>query len=261
VDRRIPQVAVLTFLLTTRAAPGLAQTSSELKNFLSQKIGLSQDQIVTIQHGKPFAKNVQPRSPAEIFVLGVIYVNAAPESYVKFAADFDRLRKYPEYLAINKFSDPPQLSDLQGFGLGRDDIKALKDCKPEHCAVQMPASTAMDELRKSVNWAAPNVDEEVNHLVQQLALARVLEYQKEGNRTLGAVHNDKGRQVNVADQFKYMLSYYQVLAPGPSGLRQVPPRLPERKTSERGKLLPLGEAEIRDEADAAYRPCRDHARR
>jgi len=154
---------------------------------------------------------VQPRSPAEIFVLGVIYVNAAPESYVKFAADFDRLRKYPEYLAINKFSDPPQLSDLQGFGLGRDDIKALKDCKPEHCAVQMPASTAMDELRKSVNWAAPNVDEEVNHLVQKLALSRLLEYQKEGNRILGAVYNDKGKQVNVADQFKYMLSYYQVL--------------------------------------------------
>ena len=198
-DRRIPQVAVLTFLLTTRAAPGLAQTSSELKNFLSQKIGLSQDQIVAIQHGKPFAKNVRPRSPAEIFVLGVIYVNAAPESYLKFASDFDRLRRCPEYVAINKFSDPPQLSDLQGFGLGSDDIKALKDCKPEHCAVQMPATTAMDELRKSVNWAAPNIDEEVNHLVQKLALSRLLEYQKEGNRTLGAVYNDKGHQVNVAN--------------------------------------------------------------
>jgi len=210
-DRRILQVAVLTLLLTTRAVPGLAQTSSELRNFLSQKIGLSQDQIVAIQHGQPFAKNVQPRSPAEIFVLGVIYVNAAPESYLKFATDFDRLRKYPEYLAINKFSDPPQLSDLQGFAFGSDDIKALKDCKPEHCAVQMPASTAMDELRKSVNWAGPNVDEEVNHLVQKLALSRVLEYQKEGNRTLGMVYNDKGKQVNVADQFKYMLSYYQVL--------------------------------------------------
>ena len=53
----------------------------------------------------------------------MIYVNAAPESYVKFATDFDRLSKFPEYLAINKFSDPPQLSDLHGFGFGRDDIR------------------------------------------------------------------------------------------------------------------------------------------
>ena len=210
-DRRILQVAVLTLLLTTRVSAGLSQTSSELKDFLSQEIGLNQDQIAAIQHGQPFAKNVQPRSPAEIFVLGVIYVNAAPESYLKFANDFDRLRRYPEYLAINKFSDPPELSDLQGFELGRDDIKALKDCSLGNCKVQMPASTAMDELRKSVNWGAPTVDEQVNHLVQKLALSRLLEYQKVGNRTLGLVYNDKGEQVNVADQFKYMLSYYEVL--------------------------------------------------
>ena len=33
-----------------------------------------------IQHGQPFAKNMEPRSPAEIFVFRVVYVNAAPES-------------------------------------------------------------------------------------------------------------------------------------------------------------------------------------
>jgi len=49
-DKGILQIAVLTLLLTTQAPPGLAQTSSELKNFLSQKIGLSQDQIVAIQN-------------------------------------------------------------------------------------------------------------------------------------------------------------------------------------------------------------------
>src|SRR6516225_11944117 len=100
-DRRILQVAVLTVLLTTRASPGLSQTSSELKDFLSQEIGLNQDQIAAIQHGQPFAKNVQPRSPAEIFVLGVIYVNAAPESYVKFVSDPSNLRHlpFPEFLA------------------------------------------------------------------------------------------------------------------------------------------------------------------
>jgi hypothetical protein len=69
----------------------------------------------------------------------------------------------------------------------------------------------MDELRKSVNWSAPNVDEQVNQLLQKLALSRLLEYQKEGNRTLGEVYNDKGQKVNVADQFKYMISYYQTL--------------------------------------------------
>jgi hypothetical protein len=69
---------------------------------------------------------------------------------------------FPQFPAIKNFSDPPQLSDLQGFGLDSDDIKALRDCKPGKCEIQLPASTAMDELRKSVNWSAPTVDEQVN---------------------------------------------------------------------------------------------------
>ncbi len=133
-----------------------------------------------------------------------------PESYVKFASDFNRLSQLPGYLAVKPFSDPPQLSDLQGFGFGSDDVKGLKSCKPGNCVVQLPGST-MEELRKSVNWTSPNVDDEVNQFVQKLALSRLLLYQKEGGRILGAVYNDKSQQVNVTDQFRYMLSYIKAL--------------------------------------------------
>ena len=210
---RTHQLAILTLLLTTSVSLGFYQTSSELKSFLNQRLGLSQDQIAAIQHGQPFAKNAKPRSPAEIFVIGVIYINAAPESYVKFVSDPSNLRHlpFPEFLAVKNFSSPPQLSDLQGFGLDSDDIRALRDCKPGKCEIQLPASNAMDELRKSVNWSAPNVNEQVNQLLQKLALSRLQEYQKEGDHIFGPVYNDKGQQVNVADHFEYMLSYYQVL--------------------------------------------------
>ena len=206
----IVQIAMLTALLALGVSPGFSQANLELKNFLSQKIGLSQDQIAAIQNGQPFAKNLESRSPAEIFVFGVIYINAAPEAYVKFATDFDRLRQVPGYLAIQRFSEPPQLSDLQGFGFDSDDVKGLKNCKPGNCVVQLPGST-MEDLRKSIDWSAPNVEEEVNQFVQKLALSRLLMYQKNGNRILGAVYNDKKQEVNVADQFKYMLSYAQAL--------------------------------------------------
>jgi hypothetical protein len=55
------------------------------------------------------------------------------------------------------------------------------------------------------------VDEQVNEFLQKLALSRLLQFQKEGSRILGWVYNDKSEQVNVADQFKYMISYSQVL--------------------------------------------------
>jgi len=109
--RRNFQAAVLASLTW------FPQTSSELNSFLSQRIGLSQDQIAAIQNGQPFAKNMDSRSPAEIFVFGVISINAAPESYVKFASDFNRLSRVPGFLAMKRFSTPPQLSDLRALDL------------------------------------------------------------------------------------------------------------------------------------------------
>ena len=205
------QAAVLTLLLTAGGTPAFSQTVSELKDFLSQRAGASQDQIAAIQHGKAFATHVKPRSEAEVFLFGVVYVNARPDSFLKYASDLSRGGHLPGHEAVTKFSDPPQLADLKGFGFDSDDVKLLKDCKPGECQIQIPVSNAMDELRKSVQWEATNVDEQVNQQVQKLALSRLLEYQKQGNRTFGLVYNRKGQQVSVNDLFKEMLSYYQVL--------------------------------------------------
>src|SRR4029077_18514719 len=106
--------------------PAVAQTDTELQTFFKQNVGLSQDQIADIRGGKAIAKILQPRTPEEIFVFGAVFINASPESYVRFAADFDRLQKLHEFVAIRKFSDPPQVTDLEGFAFDSDDIQALK---------------------------------------------------------------------------------------------------------------------------------------
>jgi len=71
---------------------------------------LSEDQIVDIRSGKAIAKAMPSRTPAEVFLFGAIYIHAAPESYLRFAHDFNRLRELPDYLALGVFSDPPQSS-------------------------------------------------------------------------------------------------------------------------------------------------------
>ena len=69
----------------------------------------------------------------------------------------------------------------------------------------MPASS-IEELHRSVDWSAPDVDEQVNQLLQKTALAHLLAYQREGNQALG-VYNDKRDPTDVPQQFAYMLSY------------------------------------------------------
>jgi hypothetical protein len=201
--------AALLVLIAAAALTGSSQSNTDLQRFFRQNIGLSEEQIAAIRSGEPFAKNLPSRTPAEVFLFGAIYIHAAPESYLRLARDFDRRRKLPSYLALGVLSNPPQLSDLQGFSFDSDDIQALKTCKSGDCLIQMPASS-IEELHRSINWSADDVSEQVNHLLQKMALQRLIAYQREGNQSLG-VYNDKHDPTEVPRQFAYMLSYTKAL--------------------------------------------------
>lgn len=176
-----------------------ADAPEEPYKFFREFAGLNEEQIAAIRSGKAVAKVVESHTPDEVFVFGVVYVEATPESYLKFASDIDALRKLPSYLAIQSFSDPPQPSDLEGFDLGQQDIKELKDCKPEHCDIQLPIE-AMDEFQRSVDWSAPDVADRVNRLARQMALQSLLDYMQGGDTALGA-YRDKKHPAVVADSF------------------------------------------------------------
>jgi hypothetical protein len=207
--QRFAQVAVLVALIAGASNLCRSQTSSELNTYFQKNVGLSQDQIAAIRGGQAVAKVAKSRIPDEVFVFGAVYVNAPPERYPKLAYDFDLLRQIPGYAAIEKFSNPPQLSDLQGYTYESEDIKALKNCKPDNCQLQLSASS-LEAIQKSVDLSAPDAQEKVNQYLHGIVIERLLAYQKEGNQALG-VYNDKKNPTQVTEQFKYMLSYSQLL--------------------------------------------------
>jgi hypothetical protein len=207
--RRIMQILAVVGVIAATSLAGFSQSNPQLETFLRQNIGLSQGQIAAIRNGEPLAKALQSRTPDEVFLIGAVYIHAGPDAYLRFAHDFDRLRKLPNYLALGVFSNPPQPSDLKDFSLDDDDIKALKDCKPGHCLIQLPGSY-IEELQRSVDWSAPDVKEQVNRLVRKDALQFLLAYQRAGNQTLG-IYNDTRNPTVVPQQFAYMLSYREAL--------------------------------------------------
>ena len=206
--QNVVRVAVL-LLVVGAAICGGAQTTSELNHYFQQDVGLSLDQITAIRGGQAVSRKLPSRIPDEVFVFGAVFVKAPPDSYPKMAYDFDRMSKVPGYLAIGKFSDPPQVSDLNGYSYDSDDIKALKDCKPGNCQIQMPAG-GIEELQKSVDLSAPDAMDKANAYLREKVIERLLAYQKGGNQVLGE-YNDKKNPTQVAQQFKYMLSYATVL--------------------------------------------------
>jgi hypothetical protein len=227
--RTAAMVFAFVSLLIGFSLPAACQTSAELEDYLKNSIGLSPDQIADVRAGRTVGKILPSRIPDEIFVFGVVYINAPPESYLRFATDFDRLEKLPEFVAIKKLSDPPQLTDLEGFTFDSDDMKALRECKPRHCDVQLPAQ-GMEDMQQSINWDATDVDRQVNQLLQRRAIERLNEYRRIGNEALGAYH-DKSHPTDVQKQFEYMLSYARVLPERLPGFHRYLLAYPNAKSS------------------------------
>jgi hypothetical protein len=206
---RFPRLFLVVLLVS--CVPPLACHAQDVEpfKFFRDYAELKDDQIKEIRNGKAFAKIIESRTPDEVFVFGAVYVQSTPEKYLKLASDIDELRKLPSYLAIRKFSDPPQRSDLDGFTLEADDIKQLKDCKPGKCDVQLPAD-AMETFKQSVNWSAPDAADQANQLAQKLAFEAIEGYTQGGNAALGT-YMDKHHPAVVGETFASLLSRSKAL--------------------------------------------------
>jgi hypothetical protein len=200
-------MSALLLMISIGAAvhPVPAQSNPRLQTFFRENIGLSQDQIDDIRIGTPVVMALPPRTEEEVYLFGAVYIHAAPESYLQLILDFDRLRRLPNYQALGVFGNPPRLADLNGFSLDSNDIRDLQKCRPGDCMIQLPGST-MEELQQSIDWSAPNLNDQVDQFLRNKALQRLLAYQHDGNPALG-VYNDKRDPAEVAQQFAYMLSY------------------------------------------------------
>jgi len=215
IAKRIRTVALTLAFVSQFGLSLAAGQATELQTFFHNFAGLSNDQIRDIDAGRAVAKILDTPTPDEVFIFGAVYINSTPERYLQMASDIDALRRLPNYLALRKFSDPPQLADLGGFTLDDEDLKDLEHCKPGDCDVQLPTK-AMESFQQSVNWSAPDRAAQANRLAQQMALQAVLHYQQGGNAALGT-YRDKKHPTAVAETFASMLEQ----------MKAVPAYLPE----------------------------------
>jgi hypothetical protein len=139
-------------------------------------------------------------------------------------------------LAIQRFSNPPQISDLDGVELEPDEVKALKDCKPGNCEIQLPVEN-IDEFKNQIDWSVADPSGQVNTLARKMALEALLAYQKGGNAALGS-YRDKKSPAQISEQYRTLLSRSKVL--------------PERLPAFYAYLLDYPKASLPDSSSIFY---------
>lgn len=195
---------ILALMLLLCVSPlSLSQTPQYLSTFFKKNVGLNEAEVARIEQGQSVAKVLDSPKPSQIFIFGATSIRGAPDAFVRFRNNFDRIKSLPGYLSLQLFSKPPVLSDLTGLTIDPKDVDELKECKPTDCDVQLPAAH-IEQFRRRIDWSGPDPGGQVNHLAKEMTLQALLAYQQGGNAALG-IYEDKEAPAYVSKQFRSLL--------------------------------------------------------
>ncbi len=106
-------------------------------------------------------------------------------------------------LQVQKFSDPPQLSNLDALIVDGEDIESLRECRVGACDVQLAADD-ISRLRADVNWRSPTAAEDATALYKAILFGHLTRYRTGGNDQL--VHyQDREAAVGLAAETAALL--------------------------------------------------------
>ena len=174
----VSKVALVACLMAAAAA-------ADPFAFLAPSVMVTDDERMTLARGDVVARALDAHR-GQVAVLAVVRTTADPAVLVSATRDIGRLKKSRFVSAIERFSDPPELSDLDALVLSERDRQALKDCEVGKCSFKL-AAIEIEALRRQ---RYGDVDgDRVTAAFRQVLLDRVQAYQASGLASLPPVAN------------------------------------------------------------------------
>lgn len=181
------------------ASPAPSALPEQFDRYLTKYVKLAPDARAQLIAGTPVTK-LLPADPAkEVLVFGAVWINAPIATYLAAVRDIERFESGDNFRVTKKISSPPRLADFAELSVPPDDVADLRTCKVNNCQLKLSQS-AIDRMRREIDWAQPDAPDRVNRMARQLALDYVNAYLEGGNQEL-AVYRDADRPTFVAKEF------------------------------------------------------------
>jgi len=190
-------------------APVAAQPSGKtalpaiFETYLSRQVKLDADMRTRLLSGQPVSKLLESDPSKEVAIFGAVWINAPVDRYLTAVRDIERFETGDSFRVTKKVSTPPKIEDFAQLKLPDDDIEDLRSCKVGQCEIKL-AESAIERMRREIQWTRPDAREQVNRLSRQIALDFVTSYLRGGNAEL-AVYRDSDHPTFVAQEFASMI--------------------------------------------------------
>lgn len=191
---------------------------ARLESYLTGDLKLSRNERQRLLNGEPLTKLLDADPSKEVAVFGAVWINAPIRRYVEAVSDIETFERGGGFKVTRRISAPPRLDDFSDLRLPDEDFDDLRNCRVGDCEVKL-SEQALNRLRSSIDWNAPNARANVNALMRQLAFEYVTRYLDGGNQQL-AVYRDNSRPTFVAREFQAMVDQMSMLTTFMPGMRR-----------------------------------------
>lgn len=193
--------AGLAATLTVRADAG-TQSLEGIQQTL-QRLGLTADDRHTIDGGYESARLLPASAPEGIAAIGAVWIEARPDTYLRWAEDFADFDRGSSVQAVRRLSTPPVPADFDNLVLSQDELRELARCRAGNCAMQLDA----DSIRRvaAIDWKQRSAADTATGIVRRMMLDVAHRYLAEGNAGLPHYHDAK-RATDVEQNLQSMLA-------------------------------------------------------
>lgn len=207
----------ILFAIAVAAAGQPATTKQDVHALLRSDGQFSDNDLGAVERDQAAARVLRSTERRELAAVGAVRVRASRASLLDHIRDIVSFKRNPIVLQIGRFSDPPRLDDLARLTLDRDEVDALRRCRPGDCALRLP-SNEMERIRARVDWRSSGAGAAATNAMREFLVRRVETYLHGGAPALGE-YADKKPPVGVAEEFDRLLAVPLLLRRAPGLLR------------------------------------------
>ena len=202
--RAFTATAILLSLATGLPAAANLADSATLEAFLRGQLRMSDAEWSALSRGKAVVKTLPETVRHEMTTAGGVRVQAT--ALAKFVDSFktlDGFRTSQFVKQIGRFSETPQLADLNTLTFEDDDIEALESCEVGDCDVPLSAAD-IRRFNSEIDWGAPGAAQKAATLYRSVLFHHLSDYLSGGASSL-LQYGDRETPVRLAAETDALL--------------------------------------------------------
>jgi hypothetical protein len=210
-----PRIIVSALVIVALYVSSLrAAAPADIVQYLLQVAKFSQTDITTLENGAVIARIMPGSSDSEVMVVAAVKIRASRDQTVNYYGQMISYVDGKVTTAFGRFSNPPSLGDVKDLSFDANEVAHLRSCKAGECDLRI-GGTALEAIRSSVDWNAPDIEARVNARIREAIVAYAGAYMKSGDEAL-ITYNDRLQPVSLKREWLGILAaspYFQQYAP------------------------------------------------